>query len=110
MEKVKKAQVWDIVKRVFPDYRGRKFRLAVTDHVTLYNLNWDGGSRNQYAAVQITAGQTRVFGNMPAPWSNPVEGLTLELKPDVAVVRHSIFCGYDTGITVYLNRPLLSST
>ena len=100
--KLRKRDCWHIVKRVFPNYTGRKFRLEITDRVCMYNTNWEGGSRNQYGAVRAD-GVSRSWLNMPAPWRNPIEGESFELRPDVVVVRHTYFCGHDSGITLYVH-------
>ena len=97
--KVKKADVWPIVERVFPDYGGRKFSIEFTDHIYFSNTNWSGGSKNSYAMVHVD-GRTGAFV-APAPWNNPVEGKRVELTPTVIVVCHSRNCGVDTGITIY---------
>ena len=100
--KLRKTDCWHIVRRVFPDYKGRKFRLEITGRVHMYNTNWGGGSRNYYGAVRAD-GVSRAWLNMPAPWRNPVEGESFELRPDVVVVEHSYFCGRDSGITLYVH-------
>jgi hypothetical protein len=97
--KVSKREVWPIVRKVFPDYAGRKFRVVFTDRVGFYDLNWAGGSRNQYAAVRADG----TTGRMPAgdPWNNPVEGKTVDLPAEVLVLCRSFNCGHDDGITIY---------
>lgn len=102
--KVRKADVWSIVKQVMPNYTGRKFFLNVADHITFSNTNWCEGTRTYYAAVQLReGGRAQSFAAMPAPWNNPIEGQTFAILPGVAVVTNSIFCGHDCGITVYVN-------
>ena len=97
---VKKSDVWDIVKRVFPDYSGRKFRVAFSEEITFTDTNWSGGTKTYYGAVGSKGAS--VF-EAPAPWANPVEGATLKMKPEAIVVKHSYFCGRDTGITVVMH-------
>jgi hypothetical protein len=46
---VSKADVWPIVSKAFPDYRGGKFKVEVSPTVTLYDTNWGGGTRNSGA-------------------------------------------------------------
>ena len=101
--KVKKKAVWSIVKRIFPDYTGLKFRIVYTDKVTFWNTNWCEGTRSYYGGVQLDTGKSRNWVNMPAPWNNPIEGQTFELLPDVAIIEHEFFCGKDCGITVHLH-------
>ena len=97
--KVRKAQVRPILKRSFPDYRGRKFKIEFTDEVNFYGTNWSGGSRNSYAFVHADGNDK--FLSAPAPWVNPYEGKKHLLPENVLVVRHTIFCGKDLGITIY---------
>lgn len=97
--KVKKSQIKPILEATFPEYRGRTFKISFTTHVTFYNTNWGGGSRNEYKAVRIDG----KIADIPvlAPWNNPIEGKRVELPADVLVVEHSMFCGTDCGITIH---------
>lgn len=102
---VTRKDVPAIVINTFPDYRGRKIRIQPTDTVTLCDLNWSGGSRSQYRTCTI-AGD--VIGsadryNMAAPWAHQAEGASVPIPQGAVVVRHSIFCGKDTGLTIYVN-------
>lgn len=99
--KVKKTEAWPLVSKTFPDYTGRKFKVKFAEKLTFWDTNWDGGSRNVYAAVSID-GRTGRF-SAPAPWVNPLEGKIVELSPSFAVVEHSTFCGHDMGITIHLH-------
>ena len=102
--KVRKADIWGIVKQVMPEYTGRKFFLNVADKITFSNTNWCEGTRTYYAAVQLReGGRVQSFAAMPAPWANPIEGQTFSILPGVAVVTQSYFCGHDCGIAVYVN-------
>lgn len=100
--KVRKAEVWSIVSKVFPHYRGRKFVIEVTERVAFYDTNWSGGTRNKYAAVRLEDGKTDSI-NAPAPWVNPVEGKAVPMLPGVIVVEHSIFQGKDCGIRLHVH-------
>lgn len=94
------------VLRAFPDYRGPKFELRPAEKVRLYDLNWAGGTRNEYAAVHLDTREIASAGcwNMVAPWNNPAEGAEFVLPPRVCVVQHAIFCGKDLGLRVHA-RP-----
>lgn len=103
--KVTRADIPQIVRATFPDYRGRKFKVQATEKVTLHDLNWSGGSRSQYRTCTLNgtpAGSADRYNAM-APWENIAEGKSLPVPQGFAVVRHSIFCGKDTGLTVYVN-------
>lgn len=99
----RKAEVADILKITFPDYKGRTFRVCYTTDVTFYDTNWGGGSKNTYAAVQMTTGKV---GRMvvPAPWVNGIEGQRVQLPEDVVIVEHSVFCGKDMGIRFHVHE------
>jgi len=92
-----------ILDASFPTYKGRKFRLDVCKSVCFHDLNWSGGSRNQYALVRLSdlSGGCAAELNSPAPWNNPTEGASVPMSAGFVVVRHSMFCGKDTGITVH---------
>lgn len=103
---VRKAEVAPLVAATFPDYKGRKFRVQIAETVRLDDLNWSGGSRSQYRATTLTGepiGTADRFNAM-APWDcNQIEGVTLPITPGACVVRHSIFCGQDTGLTITIH-------
>lgn len=95
-----------LTRASFPSYNGRKFQLEVRDtpirEMTSY---WDGGSRDYWAIVDLATMQS-----MDVPENG--SGFTAELenvqsaalpRPGFAVVRHSIFCGKDMGLTFYLH-------
>jgi hypothetical protein len=102
-----------MVRGTFPDYRGKKFQVIAAESVTLHDLNWSGGSRCQYRACTITGqplGNADRFNQM-APWRNPAEGQTLPIVPGACVVQHTLFCGQDLGLRIYVHpcdlTPLL---
>ena len=102
--KVTRKQAKSLLERTFPDYNGRKFRVRFAETVTFYDLNYSGGTRNEYAAVKSDGESVALDGfNRAAPWNNPAEGSTVRLPVDVAIVEHSDFCGRDLGITIYLH-------
>lgn len=105
--KLTKKQAWPIVEKVFPEYAGRKFKLVLSEKFTLYNMNWDGGSRNIYGAVKVDG--TSALAEVSAPWNNPYDGLSVDLPVDAVVVCHSFFCGQDGGITIYASPKLAAS-
>jgi hypothetical protein len=96
---VKKSEVKDILAATFPEYTGRKIRVVFTDKVQMYDLNWSGGTRNIFAAVTTDGKSARP--NVPAPWSNPFEGQTVNVPTSAVIVCHSFFCGSDCGVTIY---------
>lgn len=97
--KVKKAQVRDILKATFPEYRGRKFKVEFTEAIWFHDTNWSGGTTNTYVAVATDGLTARL--NVPAPWFNAVEGTKKSLPLNMLIVKHTMFCGKDLGITIY---------
>jgi hypothetical protein len=102
---VKRADVAAIVSATFPDYRGRKIKVLATESETIHDLNWSGGSRSEYRSCtlrgQYIGGADRY--NQQAPWANQGEGKSVPIPPGAVLVRHSIFCGKDVGLTIYVN-------
>ena len=95
---VKRKDVKPVLDLAFPEYTGRKISVVFVEKLTLYNLNWDGGSRNEYAMCTFEMQLARVKD--APPWEQR-EGLKFDLNPNTLVVCHSTFCGVDAGITIY---------
>jgi hypothetical protein len=87
-------------------YSGKKFEAQVCTSVTIPATVglWDGGSRDDYYGVALDTGET-----FQLPHSNAWPGfgarreVQVTLEPGKAVVRHSIFCGEDMGLTFYVH-------
>lgn len=99
----------------FPSYHGRKFRLNVTDRpIFMADTYWDGGSRSQYVFVNFQTQQIMSLGDPIsggfAPNARAAHDAlsSVELPAGVVCVRHSIFCGKDTGLTVYIRPTVLA--
>ena len=96
----------DVPKHLRGAYTGRKFSIHITDEVVIpadANI-WSGGSREQYSAILLADGTAVGLGSTAAPWSMDRTEKTIVLVPDVAVVRHSFFCGRDTGLTFFVHH------
>lgn len=102
--KLTSRQAKPIVSVAFPDYRGRKFFMEFTGAVRFDNMNWDGGSKNEYVSIRRDGSVGRFESY--SPWNNPVEGQTVQLPADVIVVQHTYYCGQDCGITIYAHPSL----
>lgn len=100
--RMKKRDCAPIVRAAFPEYKGRTFRLSVSETLMLHNVHWDGGSRNEYVAVELGTGRAAP-ARLPAPWFVPGEGLRVDLPVGSVVVEHSVWCGKDVGITIHSN-------
>jgi len=95
-------EVRELIRATFPEYAGRKIVLELAPTVLLCNLNWDGGSRNVYMAVDAS-GLTRGGPVEQAPWEHAFEGKRVTIPAGTLVVCHGHSCGRDQGIRIYAN-------
>ena len=102
---VEPKTVHALIKATFPDYSGNKVRIIPVDTVTFTDLNWSGGTRNQYQACTLTGENidSRYDLNSAAPWDNQFEGKSVSIPDGLAIVEHGYFCGKDMGLTIYAN-------
>jgi len=98
---VSRKLVETIIRKSFPDYRGRKVKFQISPTVTFMNTNWTGGSKNEYVALRADGAWARL--DIYAPWANPVEGQIVDLPKDILVVERKFFCGKDAGVTIWAN-------
>jgi hypothetical protein len=99
-----------IVNSTFPSYRGKKFKLS-TDVPSRLDSYWDEGSRDYFSFYELSTSKVLDVGSNH-PFFEAGKPRDLEsLPPGVVIVKHSIFCGKDMGITIYANAgdlaPLL---
>lgn len=85
-------------------YHGRSYKVTVSERVTC-NSHWDGGSRDYYKVLAANGEQVTIpqNGTMFDHIATPV----VELTPGIIVAEHSIFCGKDMGITLYIHASVL---
>lgn len=88
-------------KTAFPGWKGRKFYVDTLEKPRRLSSYWDGGSRDEYRVVCLQTGNVTYpptvypFGGENNPDYQPQAGF--------ALVEHSVFCGKDSGCTVYLH-------
>ena len=98
-----------VLRSSFPYYSGRKFHLRVATFVCCSDTYWDGGSKAEYVFVNLTTNKVMYLPDLIsggyAPHANQaLEVLgNVELKPGLAVIRHSIFRGKDMGLEITLH-------
>jgi hypothetical protein len=87
-------------------YSGKTFKAIVTETVTIpadAGL-WNDGSRDSYSGIMLESGRSFSLGmQAAAPWDNSRRELTVNLAPGQAIVRSSMFCGSDMGLTFYVH-------
>lgn len=92
----------EIGKRCFPDYRGRKFFLRIDGMPKNLDSYWDSGSKDFFCFFNLQNGQIKhVHSNHPAFEARFPAELPQEMPQAVVIVKHTIFCGKDMGITVF---------
>ena len=92
-----------VPRKLLNGYNGRTFKAYVTDSVTCRGMQWDGGSRSTYTAVNLQTGESRPITD-GRPWpQNMYTPPAIPLQRDQAIVEHSIFCGKDAGLTFYIH-------
>lgn len=98
--KITAKQARPFIEAAGIEYSGRKFKVEFATHIHLHNLNWDGGSKNDYTALRMAdVIASKVIERVP--WANHAEGARVELKPGFLVIEHARYCGADLGITIY---------
>jgi hypothetical protein len=99
--------VAQIISATFPGYRRKKVWINATDEVSIHNLNWDGGSRNEYVACTL---EGRRLGDLNAyhalaPWDRrQIHGERVPIAPGCCIVQGGTFCGKPSMLTIYV-RP-----
>lgn len=87
-------------------YSGKQYRAVITDSVYIPSDagTWSGGSRTLYSAIHLSSGESRpTCDSYSAPWDSSRKNQDITLKPGFAIISHSIFCGKDMGLTIYIH-------
>lgn len=103
--KISKSQYPKLVKLMqdmYPDYKGRKFFLEVTEKEFDVTSYWDEGSRTYYKFVNPNGDVLHLPDTHPFHQHNK-ENRIAKLVPGLACVRHTIFCGHECGLTIMLH-------
>ena len=93
-----------IVRCLHNNYKKRDIYVCQAKSVTLHDLNWGGGSRNEYWQVELIGTQyvaTKIGDNHTAPWNNKDEGKRIELNGKI-IVQGGTFCGKEATLFVYV--------
>jgi hypothetical protein len=92
-----------IVDATFPDYRGRKIKVRQWTGARQLDNYWSGGSRSYYVAIRVNDGAVSDFGT-----DNPFLASAhdkVDLPEGVILVERSIFCGKESGLTIWTHAP-----
>lgn len=91
-----------IYKTAFPDYNGRKFSVIVTEKSPRVLSYWEEGTRDYWCLIRLID-MKKIHIPQNGSMCEPEILLPNGLEPGFAVVNHSIFCGKDMGLTLYIN-------
>lgn len=113
---VKDPSVSAIIAAAFPNYKGKKpVSVYSAETVELSGTYWDGGSRSTYAAVamQDPPVSRPLPRYNPPQFGGPIEtpAIALQITPgklSLAIVEHSIFCGKEMGLRIYVHPQALA--
>lgn len=95
-----------IVEATFPDYRRKTVSIKASESVELHDLNWSGGTRNEYRAALLdgsaSGGSTLPYSHLH-PDQNHAEGKSVPVPQGAVLVRGGSFCGKPSMLTIYVN-------
>jgi hypothetical protein len=95
-------QIKAILQATYPEWKGRKVRITTATEYQMSDY-WSEGSRNYVQALAIATGAAAANAVAGNPFKAGAHA-RIEIPSGVALVEHSIFCGKDGGITIYV-RP-----
>lgn len=94
-----------LFSRAYPQYRGRKFYMEVRETPIDVRSWWDGGSRDYFVFVNLATGAVSQQVPAQSGFDKPIDGADrVSLPVGFACIRHSIFCGRESGLTIIV-RP-----
>ena len=97
-------EVLRAIRAADPTYRKQKAFLFVSERVTLSGTYWDGGSRSEYTAVNLTTGRSAGAPQYAPPqFGGPRTAPEVDLPPDVSIVETGTFCGKTATATIYIH-------
>lgn len=86
----------------FPDYKGRKVRIAPWTGPLHLDLSWDGGTVDKVVVLDLSGGRVGRLV-VPSPWARGAAD-PVDCPPGAVLAVRSWFCGVDAGVTFYV-RP-----
>ena len=86
-------------------YSGRKWQICSATSVHIGNQQWSGGSRTTFRLINLASGKViPIEDQRPFPANHFELGRReFPMRPDAALVEHTIFCGKDLGIRLHVH-------
>ena len=92
------------------NYRKHRACIKVRETVKISGTYWDGGSRSEYTAVQISSGQSITGMRFDPPqFGGPSSDPVVPIPDGVAVVEHGTCCGKAATAYIYMNAATFAS-
>jgi len=93
----------DVPAMLRSGYNGQKFQLVIGETMQPNGMQWSGGSRNTYLAINLSTGQQRPIAD-PRPYPDNQSGVPTITIPSGWVIRgHVMFQGKDLGLRFYVH-------
>ena len=96
----------DVPAYLLGHYEGNKLKAEPCTSVTIQSDAgiWSGGSRERYIAVELASGKMIALPDQDsAPWDSNRTTREIPLKPGFAILRTSVFCGKNMGLTYFVH-------
>ena len=104
-------EVKQIAKKCYPDYKGRKFSIKISTYPVNCQSYWSGGSRDYFKFYNLDTKLVSSEIPQQSAFDKSIPELgSVEVRKNLMIVRHSYFCGKDSGITLIVhpdNSPRL---
>jgi hypothetical protein len=87
-------------------YNGARFRAEPCESMTIHADAglWSGGTRDSFSAFELATGRSAPMpGQSGSPWSADRVERSINMRPGYIIVKHSMFCGKDMGLTFYIH-------
>lgn len=92
-----------LISRAYPSYRGRKYRLRVSDAPINCASYWDSGSKSYFCFANLATGEVSSQVPVQSAYDKPISGVQeVHLPLGFVCLEHSFFCGKDSGITIHV--------
>lgn len=103
MLKLRKDQVREILDRTFPNYKGRSFRLEITESVYIDPYG-GGGTWSKYFLLDTATDRVAPY-RIPegGPFRDDNAFKSHALPSNAVLIEHRHFCGHDMGIVFHVN-------
>src|ERR1035437_1481520 len=90
------AFIKSLVSKAYPSYRGRKYRLEVSDYPLDVRSYWDGGSKDTFRFANLATGEVSAQVPTQSAFDPKIQGAdAVTLPVGFVCIEHSIFCGKD---------------